>query len=162
MKTKRTSSPVLFDQLNTTGSADDQPSSFHSPQFRNTSQSPSNSYTPEKNQQSDSTFSSLSDKFQPESTSIQKDDQSKSVTKLRKSLSESPLPLNSENSQWESSAPLTSDGSQWDSPLPLPSEKDEDNQMIEDGELPIPQPRERSVKPKLSTGQCRLCMYAIV
>uniref|UniRef100_A0A673GCM3 Microtubule-associated protein 9-like n=1 Tax=Sinocyclocheilus rhinocerous TaxID=307959 RepID=A0A673GCM3_9TELE len=153
MKTKRTSLPVHFDQLNTTGSADDQPSSFHSTQSRNTSQSPSNSYTPEKNQQSDSPFSSLSDKFQPESTSLQKDEQSKSVTKLRKSLSESPLPLNSENSQWESSVPLTSDGSQWDSPLPLPSEKNEDNQMIgEDGELPIPQPRERSVKPKLSTG----------
>ncbi|XP_058625838.1 microtubule-associated protein 9 isoform X1 [Onychostoma macrolepis] len=152
MKTKRTSSPVHFDQLNTTGSADDQPTSFHSTQSRNTSQSPSNSYTPEKNQQSDSHFSSLSDKFQPESTSLQKDEQSKSVMKLRKSLSESPLPLNSENSQWESSVPLTSDGSQWDSPLPLPSEKDEDNQMIEDGELPIPQPRERSVKPKLSTG----------
>uniref|UniRef100_A0A8C2J3R1 Microtubule-associated protein 9 n=1 Tax=Cyprinus carpio TaxID=7962 RepID=A0A8C2J3R1_CYPCA len=153
MKTKRTSSPVHFDQLNTTGSADDQSSSFHSTQSRNTSQSPSNSYTPENNQQSDSPFSSLSDKFQPESTSLQKDEQSKSVTKFRKSLSESPLPLNSENSQWESSIPLTSDGSQWDSPLPLPSEKNEDNQMIgEDGELPVPQPRERSVKPKLSTG----------
>ncbi|XP_026060241.1 microtubule-associated protein 9 isoform X3 [Carassius auratus] len=153
MKTKRTSSPVLFDQLNTIGSADDQPSSFHSTQSRNTSQSPSNYYTPEKNQQTDSPFSSLSDKFQSESTSLQKDEQSKSVTKLRKSLSESPLPLNSENSQWESSVPLTSDGSQWDSPLPLPSEKNDDNQMIgEDGELPIPQPRERSVKPKLSTG----------
>ncbi|XP_059410022.1 microtubule-associated protein 9-like isoform X2 [Carassius carassius] len=153
MKTKRTSSPVLFDQLNTTGSANDQPSSFHSTQSRNTSQSPSNYYTPEKNQQPDSPFSSLSDKYQPESTSLQKDEQSKSVTKLRKSLSESPLPLNSENSQWESSVPLASDGSQWDSPLPLPSEKNEDNQMIgEDGELPIPQPRERSVKPKLSTG----------
>ncbi|KAK2908829.1 hypothetical protein Q8A67_004666 [Cirrhinus molitorella] len=153
MKTKRTSSPVYFEQLNTTGSADDQPSSFHSTQFRNSSQSPSNSYTPEKNQQSDSPFSSLSDKFQQESTLLQKDEQSKSVMKLRKSLSESPLPLNSENSQWESSFPLTSDGSHWDSPVPLPSEKDEDNQRIgEDGELPIPQPRERSVKPKLFTG----------
>uniref|UniRef100_A0A671K308 Microtubule-associated protein 9 n=1 Tax=Sinocyclocheilus anshuiensis TaxID=1608454 RepID=A0A671K308_9TELE len=114
--------------------ADAQPSSFHSTQSRNTSQSPSNSYTPEKNQQSDSPFSSLSDKFQPESTSLQKDEQSKlglhDKSHLRKSLSESPLPLNSENSQWESSIPLTSDGSQWDSPLPLPSEKNEDNQMI--------------------------------
>ncbi|KAI2668547.1 Microtubule-associated protein 9 [Labeo rohita] len=151
MKTKRTSSPVHFEHLNTTGSADDQLSSFHSTQSRNTSQSPSNSYTPEKNQQTDSPFSSLSDKFQPESTSLQKDEQLKSV-KLRKSLSESPLPLNSENSHWESSVPLTSDGSHWDSPIPLPSEKDEDSQRIgEDGELPIPQPRERSVKPKLST-----------
>lgn len=162
MKTKRTSSPVHFEHLNTTGSADDQLSSFHSTQSRNTSQSPSNSYTPEKNQQTDSPFSSLSDKFQPESTSLQKDEQLKSV-KLRKSLSESPLPLNSENSHWESSVPLTSDGSHWDSPIPLPSEKDEDSQRIgEDGELPIPQPRERSVKPKLSTGQGSLCMCAIV
>lgn len=162
MKTKRTSSPVHFEQLNTTGSAHDQQSSFHSTQSRNTSQSPSNSYTPEKNQQIDSPFSSLSDKFQPESTSLQKDEQLKSV-KLRKSLSESPLPLNSENSHWESSVPLTSDGSHWDSPVPLPSEKDEDNQRTgEDGELPIPQPRERSVKPKLSTGLGSLCMCAIV
>ncbi|XP_051764667.1 microtubule-associated protein 9 isoform X4 [Ctenopharyngodon idella] len=160
MKTKRTSSPVHFEELNSMGSADDQHSSVHSTQSRNTSQSPSNSYTPEKNQLPDSPFSSLSDKFQPESTLPQKDEQLKSVMRLRnqtesvvrKSLSETPLPLNSENSQWESSVPLTSEGSQWDSPVPLPSEKDEDNQRIgEDGDVPIPQPRERSVKPKLST-----------
>lgn len=160
MKTKRTSSPVRFEQLNSIGSADDPHSSFHSNQSRNTSPSPS--HFPEKNQLSDSPFSSLSDKYQPESTLPQKDQQSKSVMWLtnqtesvvRKSLSESPLPLNSENSQWESSVPLTSEGSQWDSPVPLPSEKDVDNQRIgEDADLPIPQPRERSVKPKLSTGQ---------
>ncbi|KAK7166346.1 hypothetical protein R3I93_006197 [Phoxinus phoxinus] len=161
MKTKRTSSPVHFEQLNSMGGVDGPISSFHSTQSRNTSQSPSDSYTPENNQQSDSHFSSLSDKFQPEFTLLQKDEQSKSVMRLRnqtesvvrKSLSESPLPLNSENSLWESSIPLTSEGSQWDSPVPLPSEKDEANQRIgEDGDLPIPQPRERSVKPKLSTG----------
>ncbi|XP_043107155.1 microtubule-associated protein 9 isoform X2 [Puntigrus tetrazona] len=153
VKTKRTSSPVHFDQLNSTGSADDQPSSLHFTQSRHTSQSSSNSHAPEKNQQSDSSFSSLSDKFQPGSSLLQKEEQLKSITKLRKSLSESPLPLNSENSQWESSVPLTSDGSQWDSPLPLPSEKNEHNQMTgKDGELPVPQPRERSVKPKLPTG----------
>ncbi|XP_067297748.1 microtubule-associated protein 9 [Pseudorasbora parva] len=161
MKTKRTSSPVHFEQLNSMGSADGQHNSSHTTQSRDISQSPSNSYTLEKNQQSDSPFSSLSDKFQPESTLLQKDEQSKSVMRLRnqteslgrKSLSESPLPLNSENSHWESSIPFTSEGSQWDSPVPLPSEKEEDNQRIgEDGDLPIPQPRERSVKPKLSTG----------
>ncbi|KAG1956846.1 microtubule-associated protein 9 isoform X4 [Pimephales promelas] len=161
MKTKRTSSPVHFEQLNSMGSADGPVSSFHSTQSRNTSHSPSDSYTPEKNQQSDSLFSPLSDKFQPEFTLLQKDEQSKSVMRLRnqtesvvrKSLSESPLPLNSENSLWESSIPITSEGSQWDSPVPLPSDKDEANQRIgEDGDLPIPQPRERTVKPKLSTG----------
>ncbi|XP_056121097.1 microtubule-associated protein 9 [Rhinichthys klamathensis goyatoka] len=161
MKTKRTSSPVHFELLNSMGSADGPISSFHSTQSRNTSQSPSDSYTPEKNQQSDSLFSSVSDKFQPEFTLLQKDEQSKSVMRLRnqtesvvrKSLSESPLPLNSENSLWESSTPLTSEGSQRDSLVPLPSEKDAANQRIgEDGDLPIPQPRERSVKPKLSTG----------
>ncbi|XP_048053197.1 microtubule-associated protein 9 isoform X6 [Megalobrama amblycephala] len=160
MKTKRTSSPVRLEELNSMGSADDQHISSHYIQSKNTSQSPSNSYTPEKNQLSDSPFSSPSDKFQPESTLPQKDEQSKSVMRLRnqtesvvrKSLSETPLPLNSENSQWESSVPLTSEGSQWDSPVPLPSEKDQDNQRIgEDGDIPIPQPRERSVKPKLST-----------
>lgn len=171
MKTKRTSSPVRFEELNSMGSADDQHISSHSNQSKNTSQSPSNSYTPEKNQLSDSPFSSLSDKFQPESTLPQKDEQSKSVMRLknqtesvvRKSLSETPLPLNSENSQWESSVPLTSEGSQWDSPVPLPSEKDEDSQRIgEDGDVPIPQPRERSVKPKLSTGQgYSLCICAV-
>ncbi|XP_077088532.1 microtubule-associated protein 9 isoform X2 [Siphateles boraxobius] len=161
MKTKRTSSPVHFEQLNSMGSADGPIRSFHSTQSRNTSQSPSDSYTAEKNEQSDSLFSSLSDKFQPEFTLLQNNEQSKSVMRLRnqtesvvrKSLSESPLPLNSENSLWESSIPLKSEGSQWDSPLPLPSEKDEANQRIgEDGDLPIPQPRERSVKQKLSTG----------
>jgi len=172
MKTKRTSSPVHFEQLNSMGSADGPVSSFHSTQSRNTSHSPSDSYTPEKNQQSDSLFSPLSDKFQPEFTLLQKDEQSKSVMRLRnqtesvvrKSLSESPLPLNSENSLWESSIPITSEGSQWDSPVPLPSDKDEANQRIgEDGDLPIPQPRERTVKPKLSTGQgYSFCMCAAV
>ncbi|XP_016357370.1 microtubule-associated protein 9 isoform X2 [Sinocyclocheilus anshuiensis] len=134
LKTKRTSSPVNSEQLNSMKSEDDQHSSVHSQ---------SNSY----NLQSDSPFSSLSDKFLPESALPY--EQSKSVmhsrnqteSVVRKSLTESPLLLNSENSQWESC------------PEPLPSEKDEDNQRIgEDSEPPVPQPRERSVKPKLSTG----------
>ncbi|XP_056335423.1 microtubule-associated protein 9 [Danio aesculapii] len=162
MKTKRTSSPLHFEQSNSAGNADGQRSSVHSSQSRNSSQSPSNSYTPEKNQQSDSPFSSSSDKNVPESTLLQNDEQSKSAvwlrsqtesSMMRKSLSESPLPLNSENSQWDSSIPFTSEGSQWDSPVPLPSEKDEDNRKIEkDDEVPVPQPRERSVKSKLSAG----------
>uniref|UniRef100_A0A673HP95 Microtubule-associated protein 9-like n=1 Tax=Sinocyclocheilus rhinocerous TaxID=307959 RepID=A0A673HP95_9TELE len=134
LKTKRTSSPVNSEQLNSMKSEDDQHSSVHSQ---------SNSY----NLQSDSPFSSLSDKFLPESalpyeqskSVMQSRNQTESV--VRKSLTESPLPRNSENSQWESC------------PEPLPSEKDEDNQRIgEDSEPPVPQPRERSVKPKLSTG----------
>lgn len=162
MKTKRTSSPLHFEQSNSAGSADGQCSSVHSSQSRNSSQSPSNSYTPEKNQLSDSPFSSLSDKYLPESTLLKNDEQSKSAVRLRnqtessmvrKSLSESPLPLNSENSQWDSSIPFTSEGSQWDSPVPLPSEKHEDNQKIEkDDEVPVPQPRERTVKSKSSAG----------
>lgn len=161
MKTKRTSSPLHLEQPNSTGSADGQRSSFHSSQSRNSSQSPSNSYTPEKNQQSDSPFSSLSDKYLPETSLLKNEEQLKSAgtrnqtesSMVRKSLSESPLPLNSENSQWDSSIPFTSEGSQWDSPVPLPSEKDEDKQKIEkDDDVPVPQPRERSVKSKLPTG----------
>uniref|UniRef100_A0A672LK85 Microtubule-associated protein 9 n=1 Tax=Sinocyclocheilus grahami TaxID=75366 RepID=A0A672LK85_SINGR len=135
LKTKRTSSPVNSEQLNSMKSEGDQRSSVHSQ---------SNSYNP---QSPDSPFSSLSDKFLPESALPY--EQSKSVmhsrnqteSVVRKSLTESPLLLNSENSQWESC------------PEPLPSEKHEDNQRIgEDSEPPVPQPRERSVKPKLSTG----------
>uniref|UniRef100_A0A8C1WB13 Microtubule-associated protein 9 n=1 Tax=Cyprinus carpio TaxID=7962 RepID=A0A8C1WB13_CYPCA len=133
MKTKRTSSPVNSEQLNFMKSGDDRHSSVRS-------QSNSSSL------HSDSPFSSLSDKFLPESALLQNHERSKSVTQSRnqtesvvkKSLSDSPLPLNSENSQRESC------------PEPLPSEQDEDNQRI--GEPRVPQPRERSVKPKLSTG----------
>ncbi|XP_059407429.1 microtubule-associated protein 9-like isoform X2 [Carassius carassius] len=136
MKTKRTSLPVNSEQLHLIKREDDRHSSVPSQ---------SNSYS----LHSDSPFSSLSDKFLPESALLQKDEQSKPVMQtrnqtesvVRKSLSDSLLPLNSENSQWESS------------PEPLPSEQDEDNRRIgEDGEPPVPQPRERSVKPKLSTG----------
>uniref|UniRef100_A0A8C1QH67 Microtubule-associated protein 9 n=1 Tax=Cyprinus carpio TaxID=7962 RepID=A0A8C1QH67_CYPCA len=133
MKTKRTSSPVNSEQLNFMKSGDDRHSSVRS-------QSNSSSL------HSDSPFSSLSEKFLPESALLQNHEWSKSVTQSRnqtesvvkKSLSDSPLPLNSENSQRESC------------PEPLPSEQDEDNQRI--GEPRVPQPRERSVKPKLSTG----------
>ncbi|XP_042622657.1 microtubule-associated protein 9-like isoform X10 [Cyprinus carpio] len=133
MKTKRTSSPVNSEQLNFMKSGDDRHSSVRS-------QSNSSSL------HSDSPFSSLSEKFLPESALLQNHERSKSVTQSRnqtesvvkKSLSDSPLPLNSENSQRESC------------PEPLPPEQDEDNQRI--GEPRVPQPRERSVKPKLSTG----------
>ncbi|XP_026126646.1 microtubule-associated protein 9-like isoform X3 [Carassius auratus] len=136
MKTKRNSSPVNSEQLHLMKREDDRQSSVPSQ---------SNSYS----LHSDSPFSSLSDKFLPESALLQKDEQSKPVMQtrnqtesvVRKSLSDPLLPLNSENSQWESS------------PEPLPSEQDEDNQRIgEDGEPPVPQPRERGVKPKLSAG----------
>ncbi|XP_051560995.1 microtubule-associated protein 9 isoform X2 [Myxocyprinus asiaticus] len=153
LKTKRKSSTVQDEQLNSLGSIDSH-GSFRSTQSMNTPQSPSNSQTPVKHQQSDSPLSFQSDKCQPESTLLQNADHSESVMRMRrtqaessevkKSPSDSHLPLNSENSQWESPDPLLTEDPRWDSPLPLPSEKD--------GELPIPQPRERSVKPTLSTG----------
>lgn len=161
LKTKRNSSPVHTEQLDSVRS-DSHHGTFHSSQSRSTPQSPGNSVTAEKIQQSDSPFSSQSDKPQLE-TNVQTD-QSESIMRMRnqtepyvvrKSLSESPLPLNSENSRWESSVPLPSEVSQWDSPVSLLSEK-EDNRKIsfgEDAEPPIPHPRERSVKPKLPTGE---------
>ncbi|XP_057188650.1 microtubule-associated protein 9 isoform X4 [Triplophysa rosa] len=162
LKTKRNSSPVHTEQLDSMRS-DSHHGSFHSSQSRSTPQSPWSSVTAEKIQQSDSPFSSQSDKPQPEST-VQTD-QSESVMKMRnqtesslvrKSLSESPLPLNSENSRQESSVPLLSEGSQWDSPVSLLSEKERNQKMYfgEECELPIPHPRERSVKPKLPTAGC--------
>lgn len=161
LKTKRNSSPVHTEQLDSMRS-DSHHGSFHSSQSRSTPQSPWNPVTAEKIQQSDSPFSFQSDKPQPEST--EQTDQSESVMRmrnqtepsvLRKSLTESPLPLNSENSQWESSAPLPSEGSKWDSPVSLLSEKEHKQRISFGGEdeLPIPHPRERTVKPKLPTGE---------
>ncbi|XP_056593858.1 microtubule-associated protein 9 isoform X2 [Triplophysa dalaica] len=160
LKTKRNSSPVHTEQLDSMRN-ESHHGSFHSSQSSSTPQSPWNSVTAEKIQHSNSPFSSQSDQPQPDS--IVQTDQSESVMKMRnqtesslvrKSLSESPLPLNSENSRWESSVPLPSEGSHWDSPVSLLSEKEHNQKMYfgEEGELPIPHPRERSVKPNLLTG----------
>ncbi|XP_051993262.1 microtubule-associated protein 9 [Xyrauchen texanus] len=144
LKTKRQSSSVQDEPLSSMASIDSHGS------FRST---PSNSQTPVKHQEPDSPLSLQSDKCQPESTLLQNADQSESVMRMRpqaessevkKSPSESRLTLSSENSQWESPDPLLSEDPMWDSPLPLPSEKD--------GDLPIPHPRERRVKPTLCTG----------
>ncbi|KAA0722314.1 hypothetical protein E1301_Tti014694 [Triplophysa tibetana] len=152
LKTKRNSSPVQTEQLDSMKS-DSHHGSFHSSQSSSAPKSPLNSVTAEKMQQSNSPFSSQSDQPQPDS--IVQTDQSESIMKMRnqtesslvrKSLSDSPLPLNSENSRWECSVPLPSEGSHPDIPVSLLSEK----------ELPIPHPRERSVKPKLPTEAGRL------
>nr|XP_055061335.1 microtubule-associated protein 9 isoform X2 [Misgurnus anguillicaudatus] len=163
LKTKVSSSPVHIEQQDSMKSVGSHHGSFNFTQSRSTPQSPQNSVTTEKNQEADSPLSSQSDNLQPQST-LQKADRSESIMRMRnqtesslvrKSLSESPLPFNSENSQWKSSVPLPSEGSLCDSPVSLLSDK-QDNQRIsfgEDCDLPIPHPRERSVKTKLPTGQ---------
>ncbi|XP_066516696.1 microtubule-associated protein 9 isoform X2 [Hoplias malabaricus] len=135
VKTNRRSSPVHEEQLDsgksgrsdTVGSSDSQ-GSFHSYQGRNNPQSARESLTPERGQQDPS----LS--FQSESSGAWKS-QSESFF-LRKSLSESPLPLNSENSQWN--------GSLLDSPLPLPSQRSQAG-SVED-KPPRPRPRQRAAQ----------------
>ncbi|XP_065110860.1 microtubule-associated protein 9 isoform X2 [Paramisgurnus dabryanus] len=158
LKTKVKSSPVHIEQQDSMKSAGNHHGSFHF-----TPQNPQNSVTTEKNQEAGSPFCSQSDNLQPQST-LQKADRSESVMRMRnqtessmvrKSLSESPLPFSSEYSQWKSSVPLPSEGSLCDSPVSLVSDK-QDNQRIsfgKDCDLPIPHPRERSVKTKLPSGQ---------
>ncbi|TRY89545.1 hypothetical protein DNTS_014679 [Danionella cerebrum] len=138
MKTKRSGTDLNAEHQNSDGS-DGQTSSVHSAQSRNSSKSPSNCNSSEKT----SPFSSLSDKCRPESPFLGNDEQ----TKARKSLSESPLPLYSENSQRHSSIASTPEVSQGESPVLKPSENDVDHQTNED-RVPVPQPRERVVKPK--------------
>ncbi|XP_017564865.2 microtubule-associated protein 9 isoform X1 [Pygocentrus nattereri] len=165
MKTRRRSSPVqdeLVDsgksgRSDTVGSSDSQ-GSFPSYQGRNTPQSTRESLTPEKGHQ-DTPLTSQPESHaawrnQSESPFLRKNFQSESFVS-RKSLSESPLPLNSENSQWESPSLLPSEGSLFDSPLPLPSEKEEDSLRMPvggDSEQPLPQPRERSARQTSLTG----------